>query len=116
MNGQSVRLKLPAAGDVTIRGIWQSGNGPVKSAPEFTIQGPAGAAPAPSPTGGGGGGAGDPCAGADITGDGTVNVEDLLLVISEWQCTGTCQADINGDGTVDVGDLLLVIASWGNCG
>ena len=51
----------------------------------------------------------------DVTGDQLVNVADLLLVISEWQCTGTCQADVNSDGTVDVADLLLVIGSWSNC-
>ena len=114
MNGQSVRLKLPAAGDVTIRGIWQSGNGPVKSAPEFTIQGPAGAAPAPSPTGGGGGGAGDPCAGADITGDGTVNVEDLLNLLAAYSTDAS--GDTNGDGVTNVEDLLALLAAYGKSG
>ena len=39
----------------------------------------------------------------DVTGDGAVNVTDLLAVISGW-----------GD-PYDVGDLLDVIASWGQC-
>ena len=63
----------------------------------------------------------DPCELADITGDGDapdglVNVMDLLMVISDWGCTGNCEADITGDGTVSVGDLLEVIAWWGECG
>ena len=39
----------------------------------------------------------------DLTGDGTVGVDDLLAVISGW----------NAPFTVD--DLLLVIQSWGDC-
>ncbi len=40
----------------------------------------------------------------DVTGDGAVNVTDLLEVISAW-----------GD-PYDVGDLLDVIAGWASCG
>jgi predicted outer membrane repeat protein len=61
-----------------------------------------------------------PCP-ADITGDNTVNVNDLLAVINAW---GPCQkppcpADVapppNGDGTINVNDLLMVINNWGPC-
>lgn len=51
----------------------------------------------------------------DVTGDGTVNVDDLLAVINAWgPCPGppTCPADLNDDGSVDVSDLLLVINNW----
>ncbi len=52
---------------------------------------------------------------ADLNGDATVDVLDLLVVIQEWgDCTG-CSADIDGNGTVDVIDLLEVIAAWGLC-
>jgi hypothetical protein len=52
---------------------------------------------------------------ADLNGDSTVDVLDLLVVIQEWgDCTG-CSADIDGNGTVDVIDLLEVIAAWGVC-
>ena len=57
---------------------------------------------------------------ADITGDGIVNVDDLLAVINSW---GVCQpppapcpADIappTADGMVNVLDLLMVINQWG---
>ncbi len=49
----------------------------------------------------------------DTNGDGLVNVTDLLAVIADWGCTGTCSADVDGDGDVDVSDLLLVIGNWG---
>ncbi len=50
---------------------------------------------------------------ADITGDGTVDVLDLLEVLSGWGAPGI--ADITGDGTVDVLDLLEVLSGWGPC-
>jgi hypothetical protein len=50
-------------------------------------------------------------------GDGTVNVDDLLLVINSWgPCgKGECAADIVQDGVVNVDDLLAVINAWGAC-
>ena len=51
---------------------------------------------------------------ADVNGDGTVNVLDLLEVLAAWGATG-CPEDINGDGVVDVLDLLEVLAAWGPC-
>jgi hypothetical protein len=52
---------------------------------------------------------------ADVTGDGFVNVTDLLLVIGAWGQTGPNAADATGDGAVNVSDLLLVISAWGTC-
>ncbi|MDG2291234.1 MAG: hypothetical protein P8L37_01135, partial [Phycisphaerales bacterium] len=49
----------------------------------------------------------------DANDDGYVNVGDLLIVIGDWGCTGTCSGDVDGDGTVSVNDLLVVIANWG---
>ena len=55
----------------------------------------------------------------DITCDGTVDVNDLLAVVSAWgPCPAPpalCPADIapsGGDGQVNVNDLLLVITNW----
>ncbi len=50
---------------------------------------------------------------ADVTDDGTVDVLDLLEVLSQWGTAGS--ADITGDGTVDVLDLLEVLSGWGPC-
>lgn len=54
--------------------------------------------------------------GSDINCDGSVDVTDLLAVISAWgDCEedAVCAEDVNGDGTVDVTDLLSVISDWG---
>lgn len=67
---------------------------------------------------------------ADVTGDGIVNVSDLLAVIGNWGPCGNgwvcgqaiyhCPADVPGTGlsqcdVVNVTDLLVVINSWGPC-
>jgi len=52
------------------------------------------------------------------SGDGAVNVQDLLAVISAWGAGAGNPADIappGGDGIVNVADLLAVIAAWGPC-
>ncbi len=59
--------------------------------------------------------------GPDGVPDGTVDVLDLLEVISQWECEGfNCTADVSGpddvpDGTVNVLDLIAIIAAWGAC-
>ena len=49
----------------------------------------------------------------DVTGDGQVDVSDVLAVISAWGPCNSCSEDINGSGIVDVTDLLIVIGNWG---
>jgi len=51
----------------------------------------------------------------DITGDGVVDVVDLLEVLGAWGDCYACAADITGDGVVDVLDLLEVLEGWGSC-
>jgi subtilisin family serine protease len=51
----------------------------------------------------------------DLTGDGMVNVQDLLTMLSAWGPNPGHPADLDGDGTVDVSDLLTLLASWGPC-
>ena len=55
-----------------------------------------------------------PCTG-DVDGDYTVDVTDLLAVISAWGPCSGCDADVDGSGTVDVTDLLAIISAWGSC-
>lgn len=56
-----------------------------------------------------------PCQG-DVDSSGTVDVNDLLTIISDWGCSGaSCQGDVTGDDVVSVDDLLAVIAAWGAC-
>jgi hypothetical protein len=65
-----------------------------------------------------------PACTADIapsSGNGLVDVDDLLTLINAWgTCDGSgdCDADIappGGNGTVDVDDLLTLINAWGDC-
>ena len=59
--------------------------------------------------------AGDPTCPADVDGNGSVDVGDLLAVLGAWGCT-TCPAeDIDDNGVVEVGDLLAVLGAWGGC-
>jgi spore coat protein A len=49
----------------------------------------------------------------DVTGNGIVDVDDLLEVINAWGiCPAPCAADLTGNGIVDVDDLLTVINNW----
>ncbi len=49
----------------------------------------------------------------DITGDGVIDVSDILALIGNWgPCTGECPADLNGDGVVGVTDILLLLSYW----
>lgn len=54
-----------------------------------------------------------PCPG-DINGDGTVGVQDLLLVLDRWGLADPL-VDVDGSGLVDVGDVLVLISAWGGC-
>ena len=49
---------------------------------------------------------------ADLTGDGIVNVSDLLTIIAAW---GTPNGDITGDTMTNVSDLLVAIGAFGPC-
>ena len=44
----------------------------------------------------------------DVTGDGILNIQDLVLVASNFGKTGKSTPDINGDGIVNIVDLILV--------
>ena len=51
---------------------------------------------------------------ADINESGSIDVNDLLSVITGWgPCTAGCEADVNGDQMIDVNDLLAVVTDWG---
>lgn len=60
--------------------------------------------PSPSPT---------PACKADLNKDKTVNLADIVAVLSKWGQTGTLAEDINGDGIVNLGDLQNVLSLWG---
>ena len=47
----------------------------------------------------------------DVTGDGVVNIDDLVLVASNYGNRGKNNADVNGDGIVNIKDLARVAAA-----
>ena len=49
----------------------------------------------------------------DVNADGTVNIQDLVLVAANLGETGQNTADVNGDGTVNVLDLTRVAGALG---
>lgn len=54
---------------------------------------------------------------SDINATGTVDGQDLGILLAGWGPCGTaaCAADINGDDTVDGIDLGTLLAGWGAC-
>lgn len=48
----------------------------------------------------------------DVNGDGVVDTNDILAILSAWGQCKACPEDLNGDGMVGVDDILLVIAHW----
>ena len=51
---------------------------------------------------------------ADANNDGVVDIQDLVLVASNYGKTGQNAADVNGDGVVSVDDLLTVTGALDN--
>ncbi len=56
---------------------------------------------------------GQPTCVGDITIDGVVDLNDLLLMLTHWGDPGS--ADLDGDGAVDTDDIAQLIANWGPC-
>ena len=50
----------------------------------------------------------------DVNSDGVVNIQDLVLVASNFGQTGANAADVNGDGVVNITDLIKVAGALGN--
>ncbi len=50
----------------------------------------------------------------DIDGDGDVDFDDLVLLLSAYGCTSGCgPEDIDGDGDVDFNDLVILLTNYG---
>jgi hypothetical protein len=46
-------------------------------------------------------------------GDGTVGINDLLLLLAQWGGPGACDMAGGGDGVVGINDLLALLSGWG---
>ena len=51
---------------------------------------------------------------ADLDDNGSVDVNDVLLILAAFNTPGP-SGDLNNDGTVDVTDILILLAAYGNC-
>lgn len=58
------------------------------------------------------GGGSPTCKKGDVNCDGVVNIQDFLMVLSNWGVGSDGDAD--GDGLVGIADLLVVLGEWGN--
>ena len=75
-------------------------------------------------SGGGGGGGGGVSSGSsggiasiaivkgDANRDGKVDIMDFVILMANWNRTGTNAADFNGDGRVDILDFVQLMAYW----
>jgi hypothetical protein len=48
-------------------------------------------------------------------GDGVIDINDLLSLLSAWEQGSDALCDYDGDGVPDMSDLLALIAGWGQC-
>ena len=55
-----------------------------------------------------------PCP-ADINGDGSVGILDLLALLAAWDTDPGGPPDLDSDGNVGILDLLVLLANWGPC-
>lgn len=57
-----------------------------------------------------------PCPG-DVDTSGTVNINDLVFIITFWGVVNPVfpAPDLNHDGLVNIDDLVIVITHWGGC-
>ncbi len=52
---------------------------------------------------------------ADLDGDGSVGILDLLALLAAWGTDTGGPPDFDGDGNVGILDLLTLLANWGPC-
>jgi len=50
---------------------------------------------------------------ADLDGDGDTDLEDLALLLSDYNCTANCVGDLDGDDDTDLADLAALLADYG---
>jgi len=55
------------------------------------------------------------CCFEDVSGDGRVDVTDLLTLLEQWGPCAGCSSDFDFDEMVAVADLLALLGAWGSC-
>jgi hypothetical protein len=54
----------------------------------------------------------EPSVPGDVTGDGVVDFNDVLALLSVWGPCPGCPEDLNGDGDVGFSDLVLLLSNY----
>ena len=54
----------------------------------------------------------EPSVRGDVTGDGVVDFDDLLALLSVWGPCPGCPADLDGDGNVGFTDLVFLLSNF----
>ena len=49
----------------------------------------------------------------DIVLNGSIDISDVLFLLSQYGCLTECEADVDGDGTVSITDVLAILAVFG---
>ena len=49
----------------------------------------------------------------DIVLNGSIDISDVLALLSQYGCLTECTADVDGDGTVSITDVLALLAVFG---
>jgi hypothetical protein len=49
----------------------------------------------------------------DIDNNGSVNLTDLSILLSNWNKTGALSSDLDGNGVVNLTDLSMLLTNWG---
>jgi hypothetical protein len=50
----------------------------------------------------------------DLNNSGNIDVSDVLLLLTDYGCSGQCLADLNTDTNVNTGDLLILLSVFGS--
>ena len=54
----------------------------------------------------------EPTVPGDVTGDGVVDFNDVLALLSAWGPCSGCPEDLDGDGNVGFSDLVLLLSNY----
>ena len=55
----------------------------------------------------------EPMVPGDVTGDGVVDFDDLLALLSAWGPCFDCPEDLDGNGDVGFSDLVFLLSNFG---
>jgi len=51
----------------------------------------------------------------DVVPNGSIDISDIPLVLSQYGCLSACDTDVTGDGGVTIADVLAVLSVFAEC-